>query len=312
MGKLQFGWHIPSFPTDGSNGGQFVEQIAEILRRIPDAFDSAWMDDHLWPWASWQDPTTPYLECATTIAYLAGAFPKLKYASSVFGQSYRNPGLLAKMVASLQTLTNGRLIFGIGAGWMEREYHAYHYDFPKPSERIAQLEETIEIAKLLWTQTPASYAGKYYNLTNAYCEPKPNPIPPILIGGGGEQLTLKVVAKHADWWNLPGGTVETYAHKLDVLRGHCDAIGRDYNSIVKTWSAECVALGKTEADAKRILEATPYNANAIVGTPEQVAEQLQRFIDVGVEYLCVRTVDFPSADGIELFANEVVPLLQSR
>jgi len=312
VATLKFGWHIPSFPTDGSSGRQFVEQIAEILRRIPDAFDSAWMDDHLWPWASWQAPETPYLECATTMAYLAGAFPKLKYASSVFGQSYRNPGLLAKMVASLQTLTNGRLIFGIGAGWMEREYLAYNYDFPKPAVRLAQLEETIEIAKLLWTQTPASYTGKHYTITNAYCEPKPNPIPPILIGGGGEQLTLKIVAKHADWWNFPGGTLENYAHKLDVLRGHCDAVGRDYNSIVKTWSAECVALAPTEAEAKRIAEASPYNKDAVVGTPVQVAEQLQRFVDVGVEYLCVRMVDFPRSQGIELFANEVVPLLQSR
>jgi alkanesulfonate monooxygenase SsuD/methylene tetrahydromethanopterin reductase-like flavin-dependent oxidoreductase (luciferase family) len=174
------------------------------------------------------------------------------------------------------------------------------------------MEETIEIAKLLWTQTPVSYQGKYYTLTDAYCEPKPDPMPPILIGGGGEQLTLKVVAKHADMWNLPGGTFENYAHKLEVLRGHCDTVGRDYDSIVKTWSAECVAVGETEAEAKRILAATPYKINPIVGTPVQVAEQLQRFVDAGVEYLCVRTVDFPRATGIELFANEVIPLLRSH
>jgi alkanesulfonate monooxygenase SsuD/methylene tetrahydromethanopterin reductase-like flavin-dependent oxidoreductase (luciferase family) len=310
MGTLKFGWHMPSFPTDGSSGTRFVEQITDILQNIPDAFDSAWMDDHFWPWATWQSPETPYLECATTMAYLAGAFPKLKYASSVFCQSYRNPGLLAKMVANMQLLTKGNIIFGIGAGWMEREYHAYHFDFPKPAVRLAQLDETLEIVKLLWTQTPASYTGKHYQITNAYCEPKPDPIPPILIGGGGEQLTLKLVAKHADMWNFPGGTLENYRHKLDVLRGHCEALGRDYDSIVKTWSAECVAVGETGADAKRILEATPYNNNPIWGTPAQVAEQLQRFVEIGVEYLIVRTVDFPRAEGIQLFAKEVIPLLQ--
>jgi alkanesulfonate monooxygenase SsuD/methylene tetrahydromethanopterin reductase-like flavin-dependent oxidoreductase (luciferase family) len=310
MGTLKFGWHMPSFPTDGSSGTAFVEQITAILREIPDAFDSVWMDDHFWPWATWQAPETPYLECVTTIAYLAGAFPKLKYASSVFCQSYRNPGLLAKMVANLQLLTKGNIIFGIGAGWMEREYLAYNIDFPKPAVRLAQLDETLEIVKRLWTQTPASYEGKYYRITNAYCEPKPDPIPPILIGGGGEQLTLKLVAKHADMWNLPGGSLENYARKLDVLRGHCDAIGRDYNSIVKTWSAECVAVAETEAEAKRILAATPYDNNPIAGTPQQVAEQLQRFVDLGVEYLIVRAVDFPRGEGIQLFAKEVIPLLQ--
>jgi alkanesulfonate monooxygenase SsuD/methylene tetrahydromethanopterin reductase-like flavin-dependent oxidoreductase (luciferase family) len=309
MGRLKFGWHIHSFPTDGSSAADFVEQITAVLRELPDVFDSAWMDDHFWPWASWQAPETPYLECATTLAYLAGAFPNLKYGSSVFCQSYRHPGLLAKMVATLQTLTKGNMIFGIGAGWMEREYRAFHIDFPAPAVRLAQLEETLKIVKLLWTQTPATYAGKYYSITNAYCEPKPDPIPPILIGGGGEQLTLKLVAKHADMWNIPGRSLENYAHKLDVLRCHCDAVGRDYNSIVKTWSAECVAVGETEADAKRILEATPYNNNPIGGTPAQVAEQLQRFVDLGVEYLIVRAVDFPNPRGIKLFAEEVVPLL---
>jgi alkanesulfonate monooxygenase SsuD/methylene tetrahydromethanopterin reductase-like flavin-dependent oxidoreductase (luciferase family) len=309
---LKFGWHTPSFPTDGSNGRDFVNQITTILQDIPDAFDSVWMDDHFWPWANWQAPEAPFLECATTMAYVAGAFPNLKVASSVFCQSYRNPGLLAKMAATLQTLTQGRLIFGIGAGWMEREYLAYNIDFPKPSVRLAQLQETLEIVKLLWTQTPATYEGKYYKITNAFCEPKPDPIPPFLIGGGGEQLTLKIVAKYADWWNLPGGTFENYAHKLDVLRGHCDNVGRDYDSIVKTWSAECVALAETEAEAQRILEATPYKINPVVGTPVQVAEQLQRFIDAGVEYLIVRLVDFPRPEGVHLFANEVVPLLQGR
>jgi alkanesulfonate monooxygenase SsuD/methylene tetrahydromethanopterin reductase-like flavin-dependent oxidoreductase (luciferase family) len=118
-----------------------------------------------------------------------------------------------------------------------------------------------------------------------------------------------VVAKHADWWNIPGGTYEDYAHKLDVLRGHCEAVGRDYDEIVKTWSAEAVAVAGTEAEAQRIAAGSPYNENSIVGTPTQVAEQLQAFIDLGVRHLIVRLLDFPSTQGIETFAREVMPRL---
>jgi len=310
MQDLQFGWHMHSFPVDGSPGTVFVEQIHNTLDRIHTHFDSVWVDDHVMPWAAWQSNDTPYLECMTTIAYLAAAYPTLTFGSSVLCQAYRNPGLLAKMAANLQLLTGGRFICGIGAGWMVEEYEAYNWPFPKPSVRIAQMEEVIEIVKKMWSEAPASYEGKYYRIDNAYCEPRPNPIPPILIGGGGEQLTLRVVAKHADWWNIPGGTLENYAHKLDVLRGHCDAVGRDYDSIGKSWSAEAISLAATEDEARRIADASPYKNGPIVGTPAQVAEQLQKFIDLGVSYLVVRLLDFPRTEGIEMFAQEVMPLLR--
>jgi alkanesulfonate monooxygenase SsuD/methylene tetrahydromethanopterin reductase-like flavin-dependent oxidoreductase (luciferase family) len=136
-------------------------------------------------------------------------------------------------------------------------------------------------------------------------------MPPILIGGGGEQLTLRVVAKHADWWNIPGGSLENYAHKLEVLRAHCQAVGRDYNDIVKTWSAEAIAVAPTEAEAQRIAAASPYQNHPIVGTSEQVAAQLRPFINLGVEHLILRFVDFPATAGIELFMDEVIPRLQT-
>ena len=309
MSALKFGWHVHSFPVDGSSGPAFLDQITRTLDIVAHRFDSAWVDDHVMPWATWQSNETPYLECTTTIAYLAACYPSLKFGSSVLCQSYRNPALLAKMAANLQLLTGGRYLFGIGAGWMVEEYEAYNFDYPKASVRIAQLEETIELVKRLWTESPASYEGRYYRIENAYCEPRPDPMPPILIGGGGEQLTLRVVAKYADWWNIPGGTLENYAHKLNVLRQHCEAVGRDYDEIVKTWSAESIAVAKTEVDARRIADASPYNNNTILGTPEQVAEQLQPFVDLGVEHLIVRLIDFPKTAGIELFVDEVMPRL---
>lgn len=310
MNHVKFGWHMPSFPVDGSSGPAFVDQLAETLQQVEYAFDSAWMDDHFIPWAAWQSPQTPYLECVSTIAYLAGAFKQIKFASSVFCQSYRNPALLAKTVATLQLLTRGRMIFGIGAGWLEREYAQYNYAFPSPAVRIAQLEEAVEIVKALWTETPATYTGTYYRINEAYCEPRPDPRPPIVIGGGGEQLTLRVVAKHADWWDLSGAGPETYAHKLGVLRGHCGQVGRPFDEIIKGWSTEGVALAPSEAEAQRLAAASPYNTGkSVVGTPEQVAARLQRYVDLGVSYFVVRLLDFPATEGIDLFVQEVMPRL---
>jgi alkanesulfonate monooxygenase SsuD/methylene tetrahydromethanopterin reductase-like flavin-dependent oxidoreductase (luciferase family) len=311
MCALKFGWHMPSFPMDGSDGATFVEQIHDILRRIEPTFDSVWVDDHMFPGFPGLSNDTPYLECLTTIAYLATAHPKMTFGASVLCQSYRNPALLAKMVANLHLLTGGRFLFGVGAGWMEEEYRAYDFDFPPPSARVDQMEETIEIVKRMWTEVPASFAGQHYRIEGAWCAPRPSPAPQILIGGGGEQKTLRVVAKYADCWNYPGGSVENYAHKLDVLRRHCAEIGRDYDEIVKTWSAEGIAIGSTAAEARRVAEASMWKTDVLVGTPQQITEQLQAFVDLGVEYLIVRLVDFPSAAGVELFAQEVIPRLRA-
>ena len=308
MNKIKFGWHMPSFAVDGSSGAMLVRQMSNTLAKIQDTFDTAWMDDHAHPWADFLARDTDVLECLTTITHLATAFPRITFGSMVVSQSYRNPGLLAKMAANLQLLTGGRFILGLGAGWFEEEHLAYDYEFPKASVRIAQLEETIQIVRKLWTESPATFEGDHYHLKAAYCAPKPDPLPPIMVGGGGEKLTLRVVAKHADWWNLHQNSPETYAHKLNVLRSHCEAVGRTYNDIVKTYGAEVVAVAETEAEARRIAAASPYQDNyPIIGTPNQVAEQLRPYIDLGVEHLIIRCVDFPSTAGIELFSKAVIP-----
>ncbi|GIV78061.1 TIGR03560 family F420-dependent LLM class oxidoreductase [Litorilinea aerophila] len=311
MSTVQFGWRVPAFPVDGSSGPDFVQQIVRNLEALGDAFDSAWVADHFIPWARFAADDIPTLECLSTICYLAGAFPRLKFGTIVLCQSYRNPALLAKMGATLQLLSSGRFILGIGAGWKEDEYRAYGYDFPKPATRIRQLEEAVQIVRRLWTETPATFHGRHYHIEHAYCEPKPNPRPPILIGGGGEQLTLRVVARHADWWNIPGGTLENYRHKLEVLRRHCDAEGRDYDEIRKTWAVEVVAVAETEAEARRMAEASPFYSGAgLVGTPDQVAEQLRAFTELGCSYFIARFADFPRTEGVRLFAERVIPQFQ--
>ena len=311
MPDLKFGWHMPSCPLDGSSAEAFMDQLHESLRRIEPSFDSVWVDDHVLPGSSWVSNETPYLECLTTIAHLATAHPTLKFGASVLCQSYRNPALLAKMTANLQLLTGGRFLFGIGSGWMEEEYRAYNFPYPSASARVDQMEETIQIVKRMWTESPATFEGTYYRIENVYCAPRPNPVPPIMVGGGGEQKTLRVVARHADWWNYPGGSVENYARKLDILRQHCDAEGRNYDDIVKTWSPEAIAIANTEAEARQIADTHLYKKDLIIGTPAQVAEELQAFIDLGVERLIVRIVDFPDNTNLELFAREVIPLLRS-
>lgn len=310
MKKIGFGWHMPSFPVDGSSGDVFLRQCETFLDIAHGQLDSVWVDDHFWPWATWQSSDTPYTEIVSTMAFYAARYPRLRWVSSMFCQAYRSPGVIAKTVANLQWLTGGRIVFGFGAGWMEEEYHAFGYDFPRPAVRIAQMEEAIQAIRLLWTESPANFEGRYYRLHNAYCSPKPDPIPPLMIGGGGEQLTLRVVAKYADWWNQPGGTPENFAHKLTVLRSHCDAVGRNYAEILKTYNAECVAVARTEAEARQIAAATPYQNFPIAGAPQQVAEQLQVFVDLGAAYISVRLVDFPNPTGLGLLINEVLPLLR--
>ncbi len=150
MRELRFGWHMPAFPVDGSNATAFVEQIHHILRRVHPHFDSVWVDDHLIPWLPDFSNDTPYVECLTTIAYLAAAHPTITFGASVVCQSYRNPALLAKMVANIQLLTGGRFLFGIGAGWMEEEYRAYNFGFPKGSVRVDQMEETIRVSSCVF------------------------------------------------------------------------------------------------------------------------------------------------------------------
>jgi F420-dependent oxidoreductase-like protein len=312
MTPIQFGWRAPAFPVDDTRGPAFIDQITQTLDVIQGRFDSAWVADHFVPWAKFMPIETDTLECLTAISFLAGAYPQLNFGSIVMSQSYRNPALLAKMTATLQTMSKGRFILGLGAGWKEDEYLAYGYDYPKPSVRLAQLEEAVEIIKRMWTDTPATFEGKYYQIKDAYCEPKPNPRPPLLIGGGGEKVTLRIAAKHADWWNIPGGSVENYAHKLAVLRSHCEDVGRNYDDIRKTWAGELVAVAETEAEAQRKAEASPFNGGTrIVGTPDQVADYLRQFTDLGVTYFILRFADFPDTAGVELFAKEVIPRLNA-
>jgi len=311
MKEVKFGWRIPSFPVNGSKGRGFINQILKCLEEIEESFDSAWISDHFVPWAEFVPPKTDTLECWTTLCYLAGMFRKLDFGAIVLCNSYRNPALLAKMAATLQVMTDGRFILGIGAGWKQDEYRAYGYEFPKASIRIKQLEEAVQIIKKMWNEEVVTFRGKYYRIEGAYCEPKPRPPPPIMIGGGGEKLTLRVVALHADWWNIPNKTPEVYRHKLEVLREHCSKVERDFDEIKKTWVG-CAAIARNKSDALKIAKRSPFTKaigleEMVIGSPEHVAGKLKEYVDMGVEYIILRFLDFPNTEGAKLFAREIIP-----
>lgn len=306
---IKFGVRIPEFSLDGSPSPRLLEQSSRLLAAGRGRFASAWVSDHFVPWSNRMPVATENLEAWTTLTYFAGQHPDYTFGNIVLAQSYRSPALLAKMATTLQALSGGRLILGLGAGWKEDEYRAYGYDFPPAAARIQQLAEAAQILRLMFTQPSATFHGRHYHIDNAICEPKGGSPPPLMLGGNGRKLTLRVVARYADWWN-GSGAPDKFDAVAQVLRGHCRDVGRDYDSLVKTWNCDCVAIAPTSEAARQLAEEHPfYDPNAaLVGTPAEVAAQLRRLTDLGVEHFILRFADFPRTDGVELFGREVIPL----
>jgi alkanesulfonate monooxygenase SsuD/methylene tetrahydromethanopterin reductase-like flavin-dependent oxidoreductase (luciferase family) len=299
MSKITFGW-VLSPSTKDSDGARTLHHENEIfIQRLEGSFDTIWVEDHF----QWND--RPVVECWTNLVYLSAKYPNFNFGPLVMGQSYRNPALTAKMFATLDWLTGGRMIAGIGAGWKEDEYHSYGWPFPPASSRIGQLEEVVQIFRAMWSSSPATFEGEYYSIKEAYCEPLPDPHPPLLIAGGGERLTLKVVAKYADWMNVGFCDAGTFKTKLEVLKGHCEDVGRDYEEIKKTYFG---FVSVTEEEQEPLDRA---GLHIVQGTPDVVEAELKDFIELGVEHFMIRYVDFPSLDGAELFLQHVMPKLSS-
>jgi alkanesulfonate monooxygenase SsuD/methylene tetrahydromethanopterin reductase-like flavin-dependent oxidoreductase (luciferase family) len=297
MSKPSLGWVI-SPSARSSEGAKTLHKNNDFfIRQLKGKFDILWVEDHF-QWDHY-----PVIECWTALAYYAARYPDFRFGPLVFGQSYRNPALIAKMFASLHWLTDGRLIAGIGAGWKKDEYLSYGWSYPPASERIAQLDEAVQIIRLMWSQSPASFEGAYYSIREAYCEPRPIPIPPLLIAGGGEKLTLRVVAKYADWMNVGFCDAHTYKRKLDALKTHCHDVGRDYDDIKKTYYGFfSIKPEKTEPVHRDDLY-------LIQGTPPEIVKELKEFLALGVEHIMIKFIDFPSTNGLDLFLNDVYPNL---
>jgi alkanesulfonate monooxygenase SsuD/methylene tetrahydromethanopterin reductase-like flavin-dependent oxidoreductase (luciferase family) len=299
---VDFGLGLLAGPPKGQPN-QWMGDLETCLPQLEGHFRSLWMTDHFF-WDG--DPT---FEAMTVLSYIAARFPSFDIGPMVLGQSYRNPATLALMASTLQTLSKGRFIMAIGAGWKEDEYRAYNYPYPRAGIRIEELEDTLIILKKLWTEPgKVTYKGKQYQVVDAWCEPKPDPIPPIMVGGAGDK-TMALAAKYADWWNLPDSGLERFTDRLNVLKAHCETIGRDISTLRLTWFGR-IAIGKTQAEAEMYANSRPMKyttENAFVGTPDQIAEQMQAFIDLGVDYFMVDVIGLPDPNIIRLTIEELIP-----
>jgi len=244
---------------------------------IPE-IEHAWAFDHFIPLGP--DPTGPQLEGWTLLGALAARTERLRLGLMVTGNTYRHPAILANIATTVDIISNGRLDFGIGAGWNEQEHTMYGIPLYTTGERIRRMGEACEVIKLLWTETVANFDGKYYQLKDARCEPKPvqKPYPPFVIGGSGEQLTLRIVAQYANTWNFVGGPVDMFRHKIEVLERHCAAVGRDPNTIERSIQTRVnyTNLRETSDSIRPYIEegATHIILNLTAPYPENIVHRL--------------------------------------
>ncbi len=278
-------------------------------------FESAWLYDHL------HTVPTPELEavfeCWTSMAALARDTKTIRLGQIVTCNSYRPPALLAKMAAGIDVMSRGRLIVGMGAGWYEHEYKAYGYDFPETPDRLRMLREALKIMRMMWTEDRPVFEGRHYRIDGPICEPKPIQARlPLWIGGSGEQVTLKLVAQHGDACNV-GGPPQTLRDKFSILRGHCESVGRDYDSITRSSNVPLI-LGDTAeiervvADTARRTGATPEHVRSqhLAGDAEAIAGTLRERVEAGVQYFIVYLPNGAEPGVWSRFADEVIPKVE--
>ncbi len=279
-----------------------------------------WAEGHGFAWFSVLDhmiqiprigpPEEPVLEGWTVLAALAAVTSRLRLATLCTSVGYRNPAHLAKIAASVDLISRGRLTLGIGAGFFEEEYRQYGWEFPpQPATRIRQMEEAVELIVKLWTGKRTTFHGRYFHAEDAILEPKPlqKPHPPVLIAGGGEQLTLRAVARLADACNIVDGDVAELRHKFAVLRGHCDAVGRDYATIEKT-RVQAWLLGRDDAAVAKKRERLSAGGplSGFAGTVSEAIDRVGQYQDAGVDLL-INADRRNDAESRELFVSDVMP-----
>lgn len=284
-------------------------------------YDWASVFDHFIPIMS--DPEGPCFDGPTLLAGLAAHTRRIRCGILVIGNTYRHPAVLAKIGATVDHISGGRLELGIGAGWWELEHEEYGIPFPATAERIRMLGESIKIIKSLWTERRTTFHGRYYTLTDALAEPKPvqsaaGGHPPLWVGGAGERLTLRVVAESADGWNTFFMPVDAYQHKLDVLAEHCQRVGRDPATIRKSLVLQPL-VGESQAEVQRRAEqiarsrgttVEELRRSAVIGTPEECAEQLLRYVQLGVADFIVGARVPYDFGLLETFIERVAPIVR--
>ncbi|HJM89694.1 MAG TPA: LLM class flavin-dependent oxidoreductase [Dehalococcoidia bacterium] len=308
MADVHFGVMVPQIKRNWDETQAAATAFEEM------GFDSLWVNDHLY---GPQSPTIPMLEAWSLIAGIAAITDRVELGTLVTPAGMRNPAHLGKVIASVDGIAGGRVIPGLGAGWMPREFTDFGMPFGSTKERLGQLAETIELLKRMWgPEETVTFEGEYVTAENLVTEPKPPRVPPIMIGGGGEQVTLRLAAREADIWNNPAGGHAALEHKIDVLRQRCEEIGRDPSEI--TISQQClVTIAPDEEAAGPMVELAqkifgghmgdPTGPLGLTGTPERVSEQIQKHIDLGCTMFMIEFFGRDTREPAALFAETVLP-----
>jgi len=302
MSKVEFALFSPQA---GQSTKALFDRAAQCEKL---GYHSLWLVDHFWTRGM---PALDHVEALTMMSALAARTEKLRIGTLVLCNSYRNPALLAKSLTTIDQVSNGRLEVGIGAGWMDEEYRGYGYEFPEVPVRLKQLEEGLQILKAMFTEEKPTFKGKYYSIDGALNKPAPvqKPHPPITIGGSGEKVMLKIVAKYADRWNCPAG-YESFEHKYNVLKDHCKKVGRNPADInVSEQLLVCIGNNAAEVEQKWKMAQNlkPFSTTGTKGTPDQLIEQLKNRVKMGITTFTIFFSDFAPPPTLELFAKSVMP-----
>ena len=312
---LQFGLLVPQGWTmdlarikDPVEAYETMTRVAQMADEV--GFASAWLVDHFHTIPHPSQEVT--FECWVTTAALARDTRTIRIGQMVTCNGYRHPALLAKMASTVDVLSHGRLNFGIGAGWYEHEYRAYGYDYPDAPERLRSLREAVQVIRAMWTQEEATFEGKYYQIRGAINQPEgvQQPHIPLLIGGDGEKVTLKLVAQYGDACNV-GDDPATVKQKFAVLKEHCEAVGRDYESIHRTSSTLCL-MAESDEQARALLPPERKARlgdrvnTALIGGPETIRQRLAAYEAAGVQELVLRFLDGTNLQALRRFARECI------
>ncbi len=309
--RVEFGVWLPQV---GLEPAALIER-ASLADKL--GYHSFWIADHLW---TPDLPDIGFSECLALLSAIAARTERIRVGTLVICNSFRNPALLAKSLTTIDRISNGRLEAGLGAGWAEEEYRAYGYEFPSIAVRLKQLEEGLQILKLMFTEDRANFRGRHYTVANAVNSPKPvqKPHPPITLGGSGEKVMLRLVAQYADRWNCPRGDYRNIDGKLAALQKHCLAVGRDFTTItISEQVVICIGTHPDEVQAgwravetqwRDSPEHQQFLSTAIKGTPPEVIAQLRERVAKGVSLFTMLFSDFGANGMLELFAREVMPV----
>lgn len=321
--ELQFGFVLPQGwrwldQIPGNTAIQQYEfskntaQVADSLR-----YNFAYAYDHLWGGSYFKyNRTKNFFECFALLSSIIANTKELKIGQIVTSNPYRNPALLAKMLSTMDVISNGRIELGIGAGWSKEEFLAYGYKFHSAAIRIEQLDEALRIIKSMWTERRSTFLGRHYSVKDAVCNPKPvqKPHPTIMVGGTGEKHLLRVAAKYADRYNHPYGSAEELKRKISLLKDHCINVGRNYDDIKLSILVRCLIRENDDEIHKEIkkwkgrnetVEQFKQRVSAIIGPPDYIISRLGEYIDLGVTHFILHFVGL-NEECLRLFDSKVI------